>query len=93
VSDIPFWVYLIWCAVGVGVGWLIGTLRGYPLLGAVLGIFTVVGWIIVAMIPARDRTRPPIAEHAVTPRPPDLPHGALPPHPDHGSGNHVGEIE
>lgn len=86
VSDIAWWVYVLWFGIGVLVGWWIGTLKGYPLLGAVLGVFTVVGWLIIALIPRRDvASGRYVADHATTSRPPDLPPGTMPPHPHSGT--------
>lgn len=83
-SDIAWWVYVVWLVVGVAVGWWIGSSRGYPLLGAVLGIFTVVGWVVMAMIPRRGTPSLPAStsiEHADAHRPADLPADRLPQHP------------
>lgn len=83
-SDIAWWVYVLWAVIGIVVGWWIGTVKGYPMLGAVLGIFTVIGWVIVALLPARG-TRPLPAttsiSHVKGERPADLPPGRLPQHP------------
>ena len=38
-------------AIGMAIGFLIGRLRGHPILGAVLGIFGLIGWIIAAVLP------------------------------------------
>lgn len=37
--------------VGILIGWLIGRWKGRPVLGAVLGILGIIGWIIIAVIP------------------------------------------
>lgn len=76
------WFIIASLVIGVLVGWAIGSVRGRPRLGAVLGIFGLLGWVIVLLVP-----RPPDYSGATslddaTERPPDLPEGSLPPHPD-----------
>ena len=71
--------------VGVLVGWMIGRARGMPLLGALLGIFSLLGWIAIALIPRpQGPTSPvPVAPHHETThgRPDDLPPEQIPEHP------------
>ena len=71
--------------VGVLVGWMIGRSRGMPLLGAILGILGLVGWIAIALIPRpQGPTSPaPVAPHDTTThgRPDDLPAEQIPQHP------------
>lgn len=83
-SDIAWWVYVVWLVVGVAVGWWIGSTRGYPLLGAVLGVFTVVGWVVMALIPRKGTASLPASttfEHTDPHRPVDLAADRLPQHP------------
>jgi uncharacterized membrane protein YfcA len=81
------WVLLVGSlVVGVLVGYWIGSVKGQPRLGAILGIFGIIGWIVMALLPKRTSPveLPADAVHsATTDRPADLPHGALPPHPGH----------
>ncbi|MGH9270034.1 MAG: hypothetical protein ACRDZ2_02050 [Ilumatobacteraceae bacterium] len=82
--DFEWWVYVVAGIVGVVVGWWIGSIKGYPVLGAVLGIFTIVGWIIMALIPARGSRPLPAStsiQHRETNRPADLPPDRMPQHP------------
>ncbi len=71
--------------VGVLVGWMIGRARGMPLLGALLGIFSLLGWIAIALIPRPQgpTTPAPLAPHGTTThgRPDDLPAEQIPTHP------------
>jgi len=44
--------------VGVLVGFLIGRAKGRPGLGALLGIFGCIGWIIIAVLPRQGSGGP-----------------------------------
>ena len=37
--------------IGVLVGWWIGSVRGRPRLGALLGVLGLIGWVIIALMP------------------------------------------
>ena len=78
-------VFPLAVVVGVLVGWMIGRSRGMPLLGAILGILGLVGWIAIALIPRpQGPTSPaPVAPHDTTThgRPDDLPAEQIPQHP------------
>ncbi len=41
-------------AVAVLIGFLIGRTKGRPGLGALLGIFGIIGWIIIAILPSKS---------------------------------------
>lgn len=47
-------VITIALAIAVLIGFLIGRTKGRPALGAILGIFGIIGWIIIALIPRRS---------------------------------------
>jgi len=76
------WFIMVALVIGVLVGWAIGSVRGRPALGAVLGVFGVVGWIIALLIPRSTPDFSSASFEDKTARPADLPHGTLPPHPD-----------
>ena len=80
-------VFPLAVVVGVLVGWMIGRARGMPLLGAILGILGLIGWIAIALIPRpQGPTSPsPLGPHDTTThgRPDDLPAEQLPQHPPH----------
>ncbi|MFK7918087.1 MAG: hypothetical protein AB8G14_08430 [Ilumatobacter sp.] len=47
-------LFLLFAIVGPVVGYFIGKPKGYAVLGAVLGFFLgFIGWIIMAVIPAK----------------------------------------
>lgn len=76
------WLIISALVIGVLVGWAIGSVRGRPVLGALLGVFGLVGWIIALLIP---RSTPDLSTSSFadeTARPADLPPGTMPPHPD-----------
>jgi membrane associated rhomboid family serine protease len=76
------WFIVVAVAIGVLVGWAIGGVRGRPVLGALLGVFGLIGWIIALLIPRSTTDFSSASFDGETPRPPDLPHGTLPAHPD-----------
>jgi hypothetical protein len=83
-SDIAWWMYATWALIGILIGWWIGSVKGYPVLGAILGIFSVLGWVIMALIPGRAPSSVAATTtitHSDAPRPPDLPHERMPQHP------------
>jgi len=45
------WIIVIGLVAGILIGWAIGASRGRPLLGAVLGVFGLVGWIVILLVP------------------------------------------
>lgn len=42
-------------AVSCGIGAWIGSTKDRTAMGAVLGVFGMMGWLIIALVPARDR--------------------------------------
>ena len=70
--------------VGGVIGMLIGFHKGRPVLGTILGaILGFIGWIIMAFVPSKTVTAPPIMELNLPPTPaypPDAP--PPPPQPD-----------
>jgi hypothetical protein len=46
-------ILLVVLALSVGIGAWIGSTKGRTALGGALGILGVIGWLIVALIPAR----------------------------------------
>ncbi len=82
----------VWLIVAVGlvlgviVGWWLGSIRGMPVLGAILGLTGIIGWAIVLVLPKRGPV--PLPASPILPpdsptehRPPDLPAERLPQHP------------
>ena len=78
-------VIFVGVAVGVIVGWWLGSIRGQPVLGAILGLLSVFGWFLILLLPRKEpeavespASVPPIHEG---PRPPDRPSESMPRHP------------
>jgi hypothetical protein len=46
--------FLIALAVSCAIGAWIGSTKGRTAMGAVLGIFGIIGWLIMALVPARS---------------------------------------
>jgi membrane associated rhomboid family serine protease len=70
------WVIIAGVLIGVVVGWMIGWSRGRPVLGALLGVFGLIGWVVMFFVP-RPETFPAADEydlHHVDPRRPEHPH-------------------
>lgn len=71
--------------VGVIVGFWLGSRKNMPLVGAVLGLLGIIGWIIMILLPKRTLNTP-VADGAVVPppsaQPANLPSSQLPHHPD-----------
>ncbi len=49
-------VLLVVVTVGPFVGWRIGIAKGYPVLGALLGLVPPLGWIVMLFVPRREPT-------------------------------------